>query len=105
VAFFPFPRLPRLTVGLHRRPIRLLPPPLVGRSGRSLPGTLGALGGHQHAVTDVETELADQWAQRYVEALEVAPTRPIKHLVSTSDEPVTGDEIRDRLRRARERGC
>jgi hypothetical protein len=46
-----------------------------------------------------------QWAHRYVEALEVEPTKPVKHLEVTSDDPgVTGDEIRARLRRARERG-
>jgi hypothetical protein len=33
-------------------------------------------------------------ARRYVEALEVAPTRPVKYLVDTSDGHVTGDEIR-----------
>ena len=45
-----------------------------------------------------------RWAQRYVEALKAAPAKPVKHLEVTSDEPgVTGDEIRARLRRARER--
>jgi hypothetical protein len=45
-----------------------------------------------------------QWAERYVEALDVAPDKPIKHLVDVGDEVVTGDEVRARLRRARERG-
>jgi hypothetical protein len=44
------------------------------------------------------------WAKRYVEALEVDSARPVKHLISTSDELVTGDEIRARLQRARKRG-
>jgi hypothetical protein len=45
-----------------------------------------------------------QWARRYVKALEAAPRSPIAHLVATSDNPgTTGDEIRARIRRARER--
>jgi hypothetical protein len=45
-----------------------------------------------------------QWAQRYVRALQAAPHSPIAHLVATSDNPgTTSDEIRARVRRARER--
>lgn len=42
-----------------------------------------------------------QWAQRYVDALAVAPDRPIEHLVESADEHLTPAQVRAYLNKAR----